>query len=66
VTFEIAPQGKVVKLVVTHDDFEDGSKSVVMISQGWPVVLSNLKSLLEVGHSLLPFPPGADIRSVDA
>jgi uncharacterized protein YndB with AHSA1/START domain len=66
VTFEIAPHGKVVKLVVTHDDFEEDSKSLMMISQGWPVVLSNLKSLLEVGHALVQIPPGADVRRVDA
>lgn len=62
VTFEIAPQGKVVKLVVTHDNFDEGSQSFLTISHGWPVVLSNLKSLLEVGHALLPLPPGIDIR----
>jgi uncharacterized protein YndB with AHSA1/START domain len=58
VTFDIEPHGNVVKLVVTHDGFDDGSKSLAMISQGWPVVLSNLKSLLEVGHALIAQPPG--------
>ena len=62
VTFDIEPHGKVVKLVVTHDGFDEGSKSLAMTSQGWPVVLSNLKSLLEVGHSLVQIPPGADPR----
>ena len=66
VTFEIEPLGKVVKLVVTHEGFDEGSKSLVMISEGWPVVLSNLKSLLEVGHVLLSLPPGVDVRSVEA
>ncbi len=58
--------GKVVKLVVTHEDFDEGSKSLVTISQGWPVVLSNLKSLLEVGHALVQLPPGIDVRKVEA
>jgi uncharacterized protein YndB with AHSA1/START domain/DNA-binding transcriptional ArsR family regulator len=53
VTFEIEPHGEKVKLTVRHDDFPPGSKAIDMVNEGWPAVLSDLKSLLETG-SVLP------------
>jgi uncharacterized protein YndB with AHSA1/START domain len=51
VTFEIEPMtasagGKrsEVKLTVTHDDFDAGSKVFLAVSSGWPLVLASLKS----------------------
>jgi len=41
-----------VKLTVTHDDLEPDSPMLRGISDGWPVVLSNLKTLLETGERL--------------
>jgi DNA-binding transcriptional ArsR family regulator/uncharacterized protein YndB with AHSA1/START domain len=52
VTFEIEPAGEVVKLTVVHDGFEPGSVVATMVSQGWPKVVSNLKTLLETGEVL--------------
>ena len=52
VTFEIEPIGDVVRLTVTHDRLEPGSKMLEGITKGWPKVLSSLKSLLEVGRPL--------------
>lgn len=52
VTFQIEPIGKVVRLTIMHDHFEDGSDMFESISKGWPKVLSSLKSLLEVGRPL--------------
>ena len=52
VTFEIEPVRDVVRLTVTHDHFEPGSKMFDSISEGWPKVLSSLKSLLETGEPL--------------
>jgi uncharacterized protein YndB with AHSA1/START domain len=49
VTFDIEPDGDLVRLTVVHDGFEPGSKVVEMISGGWPRVLSALKTLLETG-----------------
>jgi hypothetical protein len=52
VTFELEPIGNVeVKLTVTHDEFEPGSKVHAAVSNGWPMILSSLKSLLETGHA---------------
>ena len=52
VTFTLEQQKDQVKLTMIHDDFEPGSKVFEGISQGWPLVLSSLKSLLETGESL--------------
>ena len=44
-TFDLEPDGDVVKLTVTHGNLlPDG-----LISQGWPRLLSDLKSLVETG-----------------
>jgi uncharacterized protein YndB with AHSA1/START domain len=59
VTFDLEPRGKVVKLTVTHDDFDEGSKTFRDISGGWPMVIASLKSLLETGHGLNIDPPSA-------
>jgi len=52
VTFEIEPVKDVVRLTVTHDILEPGSEMLQRIVQGWPKVLSSLKSLMEVGRPL--------------
>ncbi|MEV5648671.1 metalloregulator ArsR/SmtB family transcription factor [Nocardia sp. NPDC052254] len=52
VTFELEPMGEVVKLTVVHDGFPEGSGVRAGISQGWPSILSNLKTLLETGETL--------------
>lgn len=52
VTFEIEPVKDVVRLTVTHDEFEPGSEMFKSIQEGWPKVLSSLKSLLETGRPL--------------
>jgi uncharacterized protein YndB with AHSA1/START domain len=54
VTFEIAVAFGVTRLTVTHDGFEPESKLFPEISNGWPAILSSLKTLLESG-SALPF-----------
>jgi uncharacterized protein YndB with AHSA1/START domain len=52
VTFEIDSSGKAVRLTVTHDELEPGSEMERGITRGWPVVLSNLKTLLETGQAM--------------
>jgi uncharacterized protein YndB with AHSA1/START domain len=51
-TFVIEPYGKLVKLTLTHEGFAEGSKFLLGISQGWPAILSGLKSILETGKPL--------------
>jgi uncharacterized protein YndB with AHSA1/START domain len=52
VTFEIEPLGEQVRLTVIHDGLEPGGMTGTLISQGWPRVLANLKTLLETGDTL--------------
>jgi uncharacterized protein YndB with AHSA1/START domain len=59
VTFDIEPQGAgLVRLTVTHEDLEGDAQMLAGISDGWPKVLSNLKTLLETGRAL-PHSPTA-------
>jgi uncharacterized protein YndB with AHSA1/START domain len=53
VAFDIEDVGHgTVKLTVTHDGFPPGSAVLPAISEGWPAVLSSLKTLLETGSPL--------------
>lgn len=52
VTFSIEATKEIVCLTVTHDSFKEGSKMSDMVSQGWPLVLSSLKSYLETGNAI--------------
>jgi uncharacterized protein YndB with AHSA1/START domain/DNA-binding transcriptional ArsR family regulator len=52
VTFEIEPVGEMVKLTVVHGGFEPGSTVREMVGEGWPALLSSLKTLLETGEAL--------------
>src|ERR1700752_4398834 len=52
VTFALERYGKLVKLTLTHDNFDEGSKMLPSISKGWPAIMSSLKSLLESGQAL--------------
>ncbi len=52
VTFEIESIEDMVRLTVTHEDLEADSEMLSKITNGWPRVLSSLKSLLETGRPL--------------
>jgi uncharacterized protein YndB with AHSA1/START domain len=58
VTFEIEDfavkegQGPVVKLTVTHDEFPPDSQIFPKICNGWPSILSSLKTMIETGHAI--------------
>ena len=47
VAFDLEPVDAKVKLTVVHDDFDADSRVVEMVSEGWPQVLSALKTMLE-------------------
>ena len=55
VTFDLEPVGDLVKLTVVHGGFAAGSAVLPGISQGWPRLMSDLKTLLETGE---PLPAG--------
>jgi uncharacterized protein YndB with AHSA1/START domain/biotin operon repressor len=67
VTFELEPVGSTVKLTVIHDDFEPDSEMLKGIREGWPAILSGLKTLLETGATLsLPSETGVDDEALTA
>jgi uncharacterized protein YndB with AHSA1/START domain/DNA-binding transcriptional ArsR family regulator len=60
VSWEIQPMGRMCKLTLVHDGFAPGERATYRwVRQGWPFILSNLKSLLETGEPLSQrlFPP---------
>lgn len=57
VTYEISPMGPMVKFRLIHqnllpDDLEPDPNKFRGINNGWPAVLSSLKSLLETGEAM--------------
>jgi uncharacterized protein YndB with AHSA1/START domain len=51
-TYELEEKGDSVKLTVLHEIDKPDSKFIDAVSNGWPGILSGLKSLLETGESL--------------
>ncbi|MFI8325067.1 SRPBCC family protein [Streptomyces sp. NPDC085529] len=57
VAFDLEPSGDdMVKLTVTHGGLEPDGIMRGLIGEGWPAIVSSLKSLLETGEEL-PEPP---------
>ncbi|HEY1879037.1 MAG TPA: SRPBCC family protein [Caulobacteraceae bacterium] len=50
--FELSEEHGVTRLAVTHEIDVEGSKFIEAVSNGWPMILSSLKSLLETGAPL--------------
>ena len=57
VTFDIEPVGELVRLTVIHDDFEPDGALQGMVGEGWPHLLSDLKTLLETGETMPKIEP---------
>lgn len=57
VRFELdEPAPSVTRLTFVHDEFVPGSQMLAGVAEGWPAILSDLKSLVETGS---PVTPGA-------
>lgn len=61
VTYEITPMGPMVKLRLIHEnllpeDVATDPNSFKGVNNGWPAVLSSLKSLLETGEAIVLTP----------
>ena len=52
VTMTLEPVKDMVRLTLRHDELPPGSDMLRKISEGWPRVLSSLKSFLETGRPL--------------
>jgi uncharacterized protein YndB with AHSA1/START domain len=55
-TIELEPIESAVRLSVTHTIEREPSDFIDAVSGGWPKILSNLKSLLESGSTVLESP----------
>lgn len=51
-TLELEPNGEAVKLSITHEIDCADSKFIAAVSDGWPQIVSSLKSLLETGKPI--------------
>jgi uncharacterized protein YndB with AHSA1/START domain len=51
-TYELEQQGDMVKLTVIHEMDKPGAKFIDAVSNGWPMIMASLKSLLETGAPL--------------
>lgn len=61
VTYELSPMGSQVKLRLLHEnllpeDIEKNPNTFRGVNNGWPAVLSSLKSLLETGEAIAMSP----------
>lgn len=60
VTYELTPLNSTVKLTLRHEDlldkdFREDVGKIEGFNNGWPIILNNLKSLLETGKTLPAF-----------
>ena len=54
VTITLTPETEAVKVVVTNDQFADDDPAYQQNADGWPRILSRLKTLLETGRTFRP------------
>ena len=54
VKVELTPESEAVKVVVTNDGFAEDDPAYVQNADGWPRILSRLKTLLETGKTFRP------------
>jgi uncharacterized protein YndB with AHSA1/START domain len=54
VKVELTQETEAVKVVVTNDEFADADPAYLQNADGWPRILSRLKTLLETGKTFRP------------
>jgi uncharacterized protein YndB with AHSA1/START domain len=54
VQIALTPETEAVKVVVTNDEFADDDPAYAQNADGWPRILSRLKTLLETGKTFRP------------
>jgi uncharacterized protein YndB with AHSA1/START domain len=53
-TIELTPETEATKVVVTHDEWAEDDKNYAQCADGWPRILSRLKTLIETGKTFKP------------
>lgn len=54
VTIELIPETEATKVSVTHDQWAEDDSGYVPTADGWPRILSRLKTLIETGKTFKP------------
>jgi uncharacterized protein YndB with AHSA1/START domain len=54
VTVELVPETEATKVTVTHDQWADTDSTYAATADGWPRILSRLKTLIETGKTFKP------------
>ena len=54
VTIELMPETEATKVSVTHDQWAEDDSAYASSEDGWPRILSRLKTLLETGKTFKP------------
>jgi uncharacterized protein YndB with AHSA1/START domain len=54
VTIELVPERETTRVSVTHDQWADDDTSYASSADGWPRILSRLKTLIETGKTFKP------------
>ena len=54
VKIELTPETEAVKVVVTNDEWAENDPTYAQNADGWPRILSRLKTLLETGKTFRP------------
>ena len=53
-TVELVPESEAVKVTVTHDEWAADDTTYAACADGWPRILSRLKTLIETGKTFKP------------
>ena len=54
VRVELTPETEAIKVVVTNDEWQEDDPAYAQNADGWPRILSRLKTLLETGKTFRP------------
>jgi len=54
VRVELAPETEATKVIVTHDEWAEDDTNYAATADGWPRILSRLKTLIETGKTFKP------------
>lgn len=54
VTLELVPETEAIQVKVTHDEWAEGDSTYAACADGWPRILSRLKTLIETGKTFKP------------
>jgi uncharacterized protein YndB with AHSA1/START domain len=54
VTLELTPETEATRVAVTHDEWSEGDPGYASCVDGWPRILSRLKTLIETGKTFRP------------